>query len=116
MARPEDDVLYLGTTIENGISQWDTMANALAGQWPAVSAELKAVHAAAPWGDGAEGRAFAHEYMKLDGPNRLIETGTELVGHIADAGPRLHTTIANSRSTDTGIAADLARGQGTREV
>ncbi|MEU4223685.1 hypothetical protein AB0F17_05280 [Nonomuraea sp. NPDC026600] len=107
--------LYLGTFIESGIAQWDTMAFDLEQAWPEVSAELKALNAAAPWGDGAEGRMFAQAYLKDDGPSRLVESGTALVGEIVDAGPLLRETIANSRATDAAIAQDLASGGRTRK-
>jgi hypothetical protein len=110
------DVLFLGTAVERGITQWDTMAGRLDKEWPRVSAELKALNDAAPWGDGSEGRAFAAAYLQGDGPNRLVETGTELIGQIVDAGPRLRATIANSRGTDAAIEADLSRRPTVREV
>ncbi|MEV6150035.1 hypothetical protein AB0L53_06805 [Nonomuraea sp. NPDC052129] len=110
MPAPSPRTLYLGPSIESGIAQWNTMALDLEQAWPEVSAELKALNAAAPWGNGAEGRMFAQAYLKDDGPSRLVESGTALVGEIVDVGPLLRETIANSRSTDTAIAEDLASG------
>ncbi|MER7209949.1 hypothetical protein [Streptosporangium sp. NPDC000239] len=104
-----EPVLYLGAVIENGISQWDTMASDLSEALSPVSAELKALNATAPWGNGPEGRAFAAQYLKGDGPNRLVETGAELVGHITDAGTLLRKTIANSRAADARNVEDMTR-------
>ncbi|MFC4010554.1 hypothetical protein ACFOY2_25230 [Nonomuraea purpurea] len=116
MAPRENDTLYLGPALETGISQWDTMADSLGKNWSKVSAEIEAMHAAAPWGDGPEGRVFLGTYMKDDAPTQLVETGTELVRHIADAGRLLREAISNSRGTEAQIAADLRRQANVRGV
>lgn len=116
MAPRENDGVYLGPTLESGFSQWDTMAGSLEQGWSKASTEIESVHATAPWGDGPEGRAFLSSYMMNDGPTTLVETGTALVKHIADAGEALRKAIANSRRTEAAIAEDLARQPSVREV
>ncbi|MGI5268811.1 hypothetical protein ACQEUU_06650 [Nonomuraea sp. CA-218870] len=109
MERNDREVLYLGPVLENGISQWDTMSSSLRREWATAAATIKELHDTAPWGDGPEGRAFARAYLMNDGPSRLVETGSELVEHIVDAGSRLRTTIATSRATDAAIESGLSR-------
>ncbi|MBG0816640.1 hypothetical protein [Planomonospora sp. ID82291] len=116
MGTSEHGVLHLGRTIENGISQWEAMASDLDRAWREVSAELKGLNEAAPWGSGPEGRAFASQYLREDGPVRLVESGSALVGQIVAAGPLLRRTIAHSRATDAAIAEALARGAKTVEA
>ncbi|MEV0151914.1 MULTISPECIES: hypothetical protein [unclassified Nonomuraea] len=103
--------LCLGETIESCVSMWTAMGTDLCAAVPDRTTRLKELHAAAPWGDGPEGQAFAQAYLGC-GADQLIDEITHLAGRISKSGTRLRVTIACSRSADDRTGEIVERGLG----
>ena len=110
--RPWNGTEIVKPVVDQGISQWTTMAE----DWEKecarlVSAVVDAL-ATAPWGGGAEGDSFKAAHFRDNGPIRMLKQCGSLAKEITDASSRLRTTIDNTLGTDADIERDLA----TREI
>ncbi|TMR14398.1 hypothetical protein ETD86_28690 [Nonomuraea turkmeniaca] len=96
--------------VDQGISQWSTMAEALEQESSRLITQVEDALAAAPWGGGAEGRAFLTAHFRGDGPNRMLTQCADLTKEITDAGTRVRQSVDNTLQTDADIKQNLAAG------
>ncbi|TMR99648.1 hypothetical protein [Nonomuraea basaltis] len=96
--------------VDRGIFLWSTMAGDLERESSRVITQVEEALAAAPWGSGAEGRAFQAAHFRDDGPNRMLTQCAQLTKEIADMGSRARITVDNTLQTDAAIKQDLAAG------
>lgn len=94
--------------VDHGLTQWDTMAGELDRTMSKLAAELKDALAAAPWGQGVEGRAFCAAHFRDDGPNRLITQCTRLTKEITAESGLVRQAVDNTLKMDADIRRDIA--------
>jgi hypothetical protein len=104
-----DGVLIHRPTVDRGISEWNATFGDMEKTYAERAAKVKELQAAAPWGAGSEGQAFAQAYLKDNGPSLLLDNGTHVVGRLVEMGPGLRTAIDNHATAD---AASAMRGGG----
>ncbi|MEV0381329.1 hypothetical protein [Nonomuraea sp. NPDC050643] len=93
--------------VDRGISAWSTMAEDLERGLRRRVAQVEECLASAPWGGGAEGRAFHEAHFRGDGPPGMLTQCTRLGGEVTDAGTRLRKVIDNTLRTDADIKHDM---------
>ncbi|SEF89780.1 hypothetical protein SAMN05444920_101961 [Nonomuraea solani] len=101
--------------VDRGISAWSLMAEDLERGLPKLTAQVEECLASAPWGGGAEGRAFFSAHFRDDGPSEMLSQCGRLTREIADAGTRLRKVIDNTVQTDLDIEHGIRTGM-VREV
>ncbi|MDA0638526.1 hypothetical protein OUY22_34400 [Nonomuraea sp. MCN248] len=96
--------------VDRGLAQWETMAEDLDASLADLTVKLKEALAAAPWGAGAEGRAFWSAHFQGDGPTRLIEQCAHLSKEISGESGRVRSAVDNTLAVDAAMKQDLSSG------
>ncbi|MEU1727535.1 hypothetical protein ACNF49_06880 [Actinomadura sp. ATCC 39365] len=105
--RPWDGTQIIKPVVDSGISQWTTMAEDWEKESERLVAAVVEALAAAPWGNGMEGRSFKDSHFRDDGPNRMLNQCVDLSKQLMDACGRLRASIDNTLSVDAAIEQDL---------
>ncbi|MEU4224162.1 hypothetical protein AB0F17_07705 [Nonomuraea sp. NPDC026600] len=93
--------------VNQGISQWCTMAEEWEREEPQLRAAVYEALAAEPWGAAAEGVAFKAAHFRGDGPTQMLKQSAHLTKEITDAGDRMRKTIDNTLRTHAATYQDL---------
>ncbi|MGW0802391.1 hypothetical protein [Nonomuraea sp. NPDC002799] len=105
-----DGTQIVKPVVDYGLTQWGTMVEDVQRDTAGLVADVKAALAAAPWGGGAEGKAFSAAYFRDDGPTRMLTQCVTLLKEIADAGDRVRAAVDNTLQTDADIQRDIQAG------
>ncbi|WP_336204536.1 hypothetical protein [Nonomuraea sp. LPB2021202275-12-8] len=102
-----DGTEIMKSMVDHGLSQWSTMAEDLERTLSGRIAQVVEALAAAPWGDGAEGKAFKAAHFRDGGPDHMLTQCAQIAKEIPDAGDRVRKSVDNTLRTDAAMRADL---------
>ncbi|MFI6294090.1 hypothetical protein ACIBEJ_21050 [Nonomuraea sp. NPDC050790] len=116
MSRDEYGIEIFKSVAYEGVGQWATMAGDMERTVESLAAEVRACLAAAPWGDGLEGKAFWQKHCADGGPHELVKRFADLPNQLRDAGDRARQVVDNLRTTDAGMGQEMRAGAQIKEV
>ncbi|WFE25961.1 hypothetical protein O7623_21705 [Solwaraspora sp. WMMD791] len=82
----------------------------LSGEWTRLTATIRGLNAARPWGDDEAGRAFNEHY--LDGGDEApaavtLDAGDELIAAIDDVGVRIVSSVDGTVDDDDAVSTSF---------